>query len=421
MSAMRVGLRTTWALVLGGTLWACSSGGSDKPSSSLADLGIADGAEKGLLSRVEVDGTMDVKLPLRTGAELQIPKGAVADRLTIGIERPADDKALALIQKLERPGGVVSAPYVLTPHGTKFLRDVTVTLPVSKMGDRNLQVAYLEDEKDQDWEIIGVPTSSGKQASIELGHFSVLVLIESEGPAPEVDAASEIDAAVAPEVDAGVDAAEPPDARVEPDASVDIDGSIVDASFDAAVEAGLPTLYQRYVECGFVASGGMFVDHDPPEGPFEQCRRNCLLTAATCLDLQQNHCYHGDFSPSAELSACDTACAPFVVCAGAGYEGRRCDGNPQCPNAEDESGCDSALYFSCGGVSLNATVRCDGYPDCANSEDELGCATFACYPTGDTIPASRVCDGTMDCPDTQNPQLNDEPSTCAQIDCNIIL
>jgi hypothetical protein len=66
---MRAGVRT-WALALvaGGALWACSSSETAAPKGSLDDLGIADGAEKGLSQRLEVDGTMEVKLALRTGA-----------------------------------------------------------------------------------------------------------------------------------------------------------------------------------------------------------------------------------------------------------------------------------------------------------------------------------------------------------------
>lgn len=424
LSAMFVGVRATRWLVmgglLGGALWACSSeGGSGKQAGALAELGIVDGAEKGLTNRVEVDGTSDVKVPLRTGAEIQIPKGAVADRVTIGIERPADEKALGLIEKLARPDRVLSAPYVLTPHGTKFLRDVTVTLPIAKMGDRNVQVAYLEDEKDTDWEIIGVPKGSGKQASIEIGHFSVLVLIDADGD--ELEAGTERDAGgneADTGADPGLDGGVAPDASATADANVDIDGRVIDAS----VEPGLPTLYERYVDCGFATEGGMYVDRDPPEGPWEHCRRTCLLTTATCLDLQQYQCYHGDYSPSPALAACELECAPVFSCADPEYTGYRCNGYSECPNGEDEMGCDPALQFVCpsGGGTISVTSRCDGYNDCENGEDEAGCRTFTCPFSGGVIPYSRVCDGNMDCQDTQNPQLNDEPSNCVQYECSII-
>jgi len=329
------------------------------------------------------------------------------------MERPADNKALSLINKLDHPDRVVSAPYVLTPHGTKFLRDLTVTLPVAKMGDRNLQVAYLEDENDKSWEVIGVPQNDGKKASLEIGHFSVLVLILADEPVPEVDASDDIDAGVGGDAGGLVDASEAPDAGAAGEAGADID-----ASFDAAVDAGPTSLYQRLIDCKLVDMLGTFVDNHPPYGPYEQCKRDCLL-ASTCGDVQSYHCFGGDFSPSPALLTCQDNCAPQVPCPGTPDTAARCDGTPYCHNGEDEQDCLAGVSFACGGTNYPALVRCDGNPDCPNSEDELGCPLFTCPGTSNTIRAAQVCDGPMDCFNTQNPEQSDEPSTCVQVICPV--
>src|SRR5688572_2031593 len=100
-------------------------------------LGVDDGAGDGDKDILKVDGTAEARLSVKTGATLTIPKGAVDRNLEIGLERPDDDKAIDFVKALPEIKSAASAPYILTPHGTKFAQPVTLELPVTeKQQDR---------------------------------------------------------------------------------------------------------------------------------------------------------------------------------------------------------------------------------------------------------------------------------------------
>lgn len=166
-------------------LTACSdSGGGDKVD-SLADLGVDDGASRGESTSVTIKRGGEAILKLSTGAEVKIPRGAVEEdaELEIGLKRPPDSEALDLVKRLPANQKIASAPYVVTPHGTKFKLEVTVTLPVAKDRDpKKLKVAWLEDEKDTTWKKIAVPETVDKKATFTVDHFSVLMLVEDDEP-----------------------------------------------------------------------------------------------------------------------------------------------------------------------------------------------------------------------------------------------
>src|SRR5687767_10541938 len=73
-------------------LVACGDGEGDV--GALAALGVKDGASRGVSKSAEVTGEKDVSIQLSTGAELQVPKGALDKATTVTIERPADSKAV---------------------------------------------------------------------------------------------------------------------------------------------------------------------------------------------------------------------------------------------------------------------------------------------------------------------------------------
>ncbi len=154
---------------------------SGRSAESLAELGIDDGASAGLETSAPVTGKEEVVMELATGARVKIPEGAADTEIVLGLKRPADSVALALIKGLASTDKVASAPYVVTPHGTKFKAEVEVTLPVVKDRDlKKLRVVWLEDEKDTKWKELGVPEVTGKEAVVRVDHFSVLLLVEGE-------------------------------------------------------------------------------------------------------------------------------------------------------------------------------------------------------------------------------------------------
>ena len=118
---------------------ACGDGESGRRQGT---LGIDDGASRGVSKSAEVSTNKGAHIALSTGAALDVPIGAVDKDVKLTMERPADEKAVELVERFKKDQDrIVSAPYVLTPHGTKFKEDVSVTLPVSKTGDRELSVA----------------------------------------------------------------------------------------------------------------------------------------------------------------------------------------------------------------------------------------------------------------------------------------
>jgi Low-density lipoprotein receptor domain class A len=424
-------------------LSACSDGGG---AASLARLGVDDGASSGLKKTGTVSADKGASIDLETGAKVDIPAGAVTMNLKVSMERPADGKALDLVNRLPKAADrIASAPYVLTPHGSKFQQDVTVTLPISKGEAREVSVAWLEDEDDKDWKVLAAAQVEGDKATVKLKHFSVLLLIEDtsglahldagtggpdEGPdgvegdagvetrdAATPDDRDDAAAMVDPESDAGgdeldastgtPDAAEPADAAPA-DAHQLPDGTV---TVDGAVMQGL--LLTKLDDCSLILQQGRLTE-PVLSTPIWRCQYQCLLEGP-CLDAQLFYCENGDTAYSVETEACFSACGPTLFTCPDQRQGYfHCDGIFDCANGEDEVGCDPPPFRCDAGNLLPSYERCNGTPVCQGAEDEIGCPVHLCDTTR-AIPAKLVCDGVLDCDDG-----TDEPATCAAVDCAII-
>jgi len=76
-----------------------------------------------------------------------------------------------------------------------------------------------------------------------------------------------------------------------------------------------------------------------------------------------------------------------------------CDETLDCSTGADELVNDCFPAFVCNNLrEIPLSQRCDGTPDCLEAEDEAGCTRFLCR-NGGSIPAANVCNGTPDCSD----------------------
>ncbi|HEX6245447.1 MAG TPA: LDL receptor domain-containing protein, partial [Polyangiales bacterium] len=437
---------------------------------ALAGLGVKDGASRGVSKSGEATPDKAVKLELSTGAQLEVPKGAVDKATTVTIERPADNKAVDLVQRFKSDQDrIVSAPYVLKPHGTKFNEEVTVTLPLSKAGTRDeVEVAWLEDEDDTEWKKLGVAKSDGKSAQITLKHFSVLVVVEDASDLREVDEPNEPDAGGVTADAGGEDANTPGDGdaqagTVEPDMDaststpadtgagldVQLDGATpgledagdqLDGSpqldgfvpIDTEASTGLPDsgtslpdatvfvdasapvltsqmvaerLYDRLLQCGLVAVEGPY-SIDRGVGSRQLCEIECL-SRGTCEEAHSHYCPGIPVNDGGGHSPAVASCMSdcSAFTCPNGTAATRCNEAVECANGEDEQNCQGV--FVCGTETIPYYLRCNMYVDCLDGSDEAGC--FFCDGDARRLRPEQVCDDIVDCSDQT------DVSTCASI------
>lgn len=372
---------------------ACSD--SEPAATSLAELGVDDGASQGLKVEKMVSAGAEASLELDTGAKLKVPQGSTQKALNIGLKRPSDEEALDMVKSMKDEYKLASAPYVLTPHGSNFEKDVEVTLPVAKDRDGDkLRVAWLSDEKDKSWELIGTPEVSAGKATIKVDHFSVFALVEYEaGDHPGVD----LDSGVSPRSDGGVSPQE--------------DGGDVQADSGAWTDAGADlslqeSFYKKFETCGILERPGDFsVDVDSDDD--DLCELTCIANAS-CADFLMFGCgATEDYSD--RLYECVSACyggRPIIrstpdFC-GPGEDAEVCDGWEDCSDGSDENGCPAGTHFICtDGEKVPASDACDGGEDCWDGSDENNCPAgihFQCT-NGQRVPVAARCDGGWDCSD----------------------
>jgi hypothetical protein len=386
-------------------------GGDDDPGL----LGIDDGAAQGVRRSALVRGDRDVTIPMPTGASVFIPMGAVTKPVKIGVERPSDGKAVPLLKDLGTRKAA-SAPYVLTPHGTQFVKDVKITLPVANASvGRRVQVATLENEQDTTWEILGVATALGR-VEVTTSHFSVFVLVEELG---------QPDASVPqPTTDGGLWPSEAGPLPSDGGGVVGMDGAIamneggtVDTSVQPVADAYVPRpdasapeaygarILSRMRTCNMLAREGEFSLDLTGRDTGDLCFAECLAVGP-CADLVQEFCGDGELSD--QFVGCWAACLgrSTVSCAteSSNSVAVACDGYAECTSGQDEMMCAAGTVFACasGGETVASFERCNGQDECEDGSDELNCtnpsASFICSD-GERLPSAWQCDGERDCTD----------------------
>lgn len=362
------------AAFLSAVLWGgCSL--ADKIN-SLADFDFGDGASEGEETSALVGPDDEVTLGLKTGAQISIPKGALDQMLEIGLKRPKDEDAVKLVKGVKAKDKIASAPYVLTPHGTQFKKNVEVTLPVVEGRDKeNLVVAWLEDEQDKKWKSLGAPEVSGNKAKIKTPHFSVLVLVERGAVTfdEESDSGAPTDG---PPRDAG---------SIGGDVETDAGGS---GHVDPGPGEVLPDAGPGEVRPD-AGTGEDGPDTQPLcEAPLELC---AVDGAPQCVDTQSDPMHCGGCAPDPAAAAgpdcwltggfetCTTGCTSGPECTEAGECERFGTGLTAC-EWHFESG-DVGIYCT----SLSSRQFCgDCFTQCAPEET---CESGECVPR--TCPAGQ--------------------------------
>lgn len=381
-------------------LWLVTACSDERGGGS--SLGIDDGASKGEEKSIVVPAGRMATLALMTGASVVIPDGALDRDLRLTMRRPSDSEAAMLTSTVRGRYQLASAPYVISPHRTSFTREVSVTLPVARGQSSRLVVAWLEDEKDRDWKIVGKPTVSGTRATLSVDHFSVLVLLEDMEDRSEDGGVS---------FDGGLGEPVPP-----PDAGGDGATSGTDAATPTDL---LARIRARLETCGLVQrAGDLSFTEDRYQTPRQACLTECHLSEP-CSEFADDLCDTGAARPTFE--ACYAACtghAQTRSCldsSGAPIQAVVCDTVASCFDGQDETSCPAGAFFTCAadGQRFPIEVQCDGHRICSDGSDELGCPAatrFACADGEQIVPVDAACDGSTDCEDG-----SDEASCTGQI------
>lgn len=377
-------------------------------------LGIDDGAKTGVSVSMLVTRANGATLVLKTGASVNVPPGAMKSDTMLAVERPADARAVELTRSVPRRYRLASAPYVLTPHGSMFDSNVKISLPVGRtVANNKLRVAWVESESDTNWKIMEQPAISGRAASFDVQHFSVMVLVEEEDEGGDV---------------------EPGDYRAR--------------------------LLKKFDDCDMISKQGDFNASwlDTIRGKGEECEVECIFNIG-CADFisYTEWCGEGSDDAPESLLTCMEECLGFEFevecldsdgvqivadacdgtsdCADASDEKNcpaealfactsgervgaddRCDGGEDCADGSDEDGCPPGTSFLCAdGGHVDLESECDGYEDCADGSDEQSCSgrIFMCSDGSERLSINDVCDGWEDCPDG-----SDEPARCMQFECS---
>jgi hypothetical protein len=126
--------------------------------------------------------------------------------------------------------------------------------------------------------------------------------------------------------------------------------------------------------CGLLSEGAVDCSlfEEPSYGP---CVLDCVR-GASCEDFRAQACDDADNEYARCLDACQAVFAVFDCGDSTTVDSeRRCDGEAECANGADETGCEEPEPdFACGdGEAAPADSRCNGEPECQNGADEAGC------------------------------------------------
>jgi hypothetical protein len=383
-------------------------------------LGISDGAKTGVSVSMLVTRVNGATLTLKTGASVNVPPGAMKADAMLAMERPADARAVELTRSVPSRYRLASAPYVLTPHGSMFDNNVNISLPVGRtVANNKVRVAWIESESDTNWKIMEQPAISGRAATFNVQHFSVMVLVE-EAEEGDVSEPSDFRARLLKKFD---------DCGMV-ERKGDFNTGWIDEEFEEDPEDHQELRCE--LDCWFNAPCSEFRIYgewceendelpDPPAllSCFDQCIGRPTRLSCVDSDGAMVNAYICDFDPECADGSDERDCPAdtYFTCADGMRiaDDSRCDGYEECSNGEDEENCPAGTFFMCAdGDEQPEYVECDGHEDCTDGSDERNCQgkRFDCADGSESISANEVCDAWLDCADG-----SDEPDRCLKLAC----
>jgi hypothetical protein len=268
----------TLALLIVVALVAGACGSSTSKSQATSDAG------KHAVASMKIGSKGGVVGSLKTdGISLDVPPGALAKDVTIGVEMVGD-----------APSGhdALSALYRFTPEGTAFAKPVTITLAMSKAEAH--AVVYFTKLKSDEFENIGGKVS-GKNISTDVMHFS-------QGFAGMPDASAQSDAGVSGAADAASSAADASNGASDA-------GSV--AMAPGCPPAGTYTLTS--FKCGTMDITSTWMSIVPTSTlTFSSDGNDCKMVisneSAACKETQEDHLVFGATASHTSLGI--TSCSP---------------------------------------------------------------------------------------------------------------
>lgn len=103
---------------------------------------------------------------------IEIPEGALSGNINLTAEKMTQETVPGYLDGFV--GGVT-----LGPSGTKFLKPVKVTVPVSDVSDASKLIVFYWNESEECWESVGMAHVSGGKATFEVTHFSKFAMADT--------------------------------------------------------------------------------------------------------------------------------------------------------------------------------------------------------------------------------------------------
>jgi hypothetical protein len=212
-----------------------------------------------------------------TDARIEIPEDALSDT-----ENIAANTATPPVE-LPMEWSPLSAVVAVTPHGLTFDKAIRIAIPYDEEGG-NTQVAILDDESDDEWELLDAVTFAGSTATFERTSLSFYVVVDA---AISVDVEQACNNGVQDDIEPGTDCGGPCPDKCP-------DSSTCDQASDC--QSGVCDVICQAASCGDGVINGTETDTDCGG---DACLTRCAngMACAQGTDCESHICTNGTCAP----------------------------------------------------------------------------------------------------------------------------